>query len=323
MEHQSTRLSIDSGRLKRAGTRTGSILFKIFRVYIIIALSFVVLYPIFYMISLSFRPTSEYTNPNIIWVPATWTLDIMKNAWEAIDFPTSLLNTSIMSLTNTVISIIPCCMAGYGLARFRFRGRNLLMFCLILSIIIPTQTIIVPLYARMRSFDFFLIGQIGRLFIGEPFAVKLLDSPWAMWILSLFGSGLRSGMFIFIFRQFFSSLPQDLEDAAYVDGAGFFTTFLRVIIPCASAPFLVVFILSLIWHWNDTFVSTLMNSSSQTLAFAIQNLTTSVAVSADMDVYSLLQTRLAACIYLIVPILIVYLFLQKFFIQSIDRTGLK
>ena len=197
------------------------------------------------------------------------------------------------------------------------------MFFLILSIIVPTQTIIVPLYARMRSFDFFFLGQIGRLFIGEPFAVKLLDSQWAMWVLSLFGSGLRNGMFIFIFRQFFSSLPQDLEDAAYVDGAGFFRTFLRVIIPCASSPFLVVFILSLIWHWNDTFVPTLMNSSSETLAFAIQNLTTSVAVSANVDLYSLLQTRLAACIYLIVPILIVYLFLQKFFIQSIDRTGLK
>lgn len=310
-------------RLLRLGKKTGSVLFRIFRVYLILALSFVVLYPIFYLISMSFRPVEEFTNPSIIWVPETWTLDILKKAWEAVDFPVSLRNTVIFALSNTVFSILPCCLAGYGFARFQFKGKRLLFVCLIISIIVPAQTIIVPLYVRMRYFDFFFLGQLGRLFTGAPFTVKLLDSYGAMWFLSLLGNGLRGGMFIFIFRQFFTSMPQDLEDAAYVDGAGFFSTFLRVIVPCASAPFLVVFILSLIWHWNDTFMSTLLDSSRTTLAFAIQNLTQSSGVGANSDVYTLLQTRLASCIYLITPLLIVYLFLQKYFIQSIDRTGLK
>lgn len=209
-------------RLLRLGKKTWSVLFRIFRVYLILALSFVVLYPIFYLISMSFRPVEEFTNPSIIWVPETWTLDILKKAWEAVDFPVSLRNTVIFALSNTVFSILPCCLAGYGFARFQFKGKRLLFVCLIISIIVPAQTIIVPLYVRMRYFDFFFLGQLGRLFTGAPFTVKLLDSYGAMWFLSLLGNGLRGGMFIFIFRQFFTSMPQDLEDAAYVDGAGFF-----------------------------------------------------------------------------------------------------
>ena len=308
--------------LMKSAKKTGRIFFKIFRTYLIIALSFVVLYPVFYMISMSFRPVDEYTNPSIIWIPATWTLEVMKNAWETIKLPSTIWNSALITLVNTVVSIVPCCLAGYGLARFEFKFKKLLMIMLVISILVPTQTIIVPLYAKMRYFDFFFIGQIGRLLIGDALSAKLLDTDWAMLIMSLFGSGIRGGMFIFIFRQFFSGLPRDLEDAAYVDGGGSLQTFLRVIIPCASAPFLVVLILSLIWHWNDNFVAPLLNSSRQTLAFTIDNLA-NISIGANANVYERLQIRLASCIYLIAPILILYLFLQRYFVESIDRTGLK
>ena len=308
--------------LRQVRRKAGTIAFRIFRAYLIIALSFVVLYPILNLVSMSFRPLAEYTNPSIIWVPATWTLDILKAAWKTINVPTTMPNSLVITLSNTVISMIPCCLAVYGLARFDFRFKKLLTVLLVISILIPTQTIIVPLYVKMRYFDFFFLGQIGRLFIGEALSAKLLDTDWAMLIMSLFGNGIRGGMYIFIFRQFFSGLPRDLEDAAYVDGAGSLQTFIRVIIPCASAPFLVVFILSLIWHWNDNFVAPLLNSSRETLVFSIDNLS-NMNVGANSDVNAQLQIRLASCIYLITPILIVYLFLQRYFVQSIDRTGLK
>lgn len=296
-----------------------SALFVLFRTYLIFVLSFVILYPLMYMISMGFRPLDEYTNPSIVWVPKTWTFDIVKEAISEIDYFNTLKNTALMALTNTVVSLVPCCLAGYGFARFEFKFKKLLFLLLILSIIVPPQTIIVPLYVKMRFFDFFYIGQIGRLF-GQVLSVNLLDSSWAMILLSALGSGLKSGMFIFIFKQFFSAMPHDLEDAAFVDGAGFVRTFLQVIIPCASSPFLVVFILSMIWHWNDTFMTSLFDSTHTTLAFAVDNFRNMTSIQ---DVYRILQVRLAACLLFILPLLVMYLVLQRFFVQSIDRTGLK
>ena len=312
-----TRVLRNRKRLQRAG----KVAYRIFRFYLILILSFVVLYPIFYMVSIAFRSPSDYLDPGVVWIPKTWTLDNLKSVYEIIDFPKTFLNSVLIAVVPTVLQMITCSLPGYGLARFQFKLKKLLFALVIVGIIVPTMTITVPLMGQIQAFDFFGFGQIGRLFTGTPFTINLKNNPLSILLPALLGNGIRGTMYIFIFRQFFMGLPGDLEDAAYIDGCGFVKTFTRIVIPCALAPFLVVFILSVIWYWNDVTVTALFYPKMETLAHAIEGL--QVELSMDYDIYTINQFQQAGCFFLIMPLLIMYLFLQKFFIQSIDRTGLK
>lgn len=308
-------------RIKSVAKKTGMVLFKSFRFYLLIALSFVVIYPVLYMVSIAFRHPNDLLDPGVIWIPKTFVLSNITEVFKIINYPKSLMNTTYISIVSTILQMITCGIAGYGFARFKFKGKNIIFGLLLFSILIPTQTITIPLYPQITHFDFLGLGQVGRLFTGKPFTINLFNTPAAIFLPALLGNGIRSGMYIFIFRQFFVNLPKDLEDAAYIDGCGFIQTYLRVIIPCASSPFLVVFILSIIWYWNDVLTTVLFYFSAQTLAQSVDGLLSKLSL--EYDYFTISQFQQAACLLLILPVLIMYLVLQRFFIQSIDRTGLK
>lgn len=305
----------------RRFSKAGRVCFIVFRTYIIILLSFVIMYPMLYMLSIAFRSQADFIDPGVVWIAKQWTLDNMLAVYELIEFPRALVNSVIIMLAPTALQLVSCSLAGYGLARFPFRGRGLIFALVLMDIIVPGYTIIVPLIAQIRSFDFFFIGQLGRLFGSGAWTVNLYNTPWALLVPAAFGNGLRGCMYIFIFRQFFMSLPVDLEDAASIDGCGFLQTFTRIVVPCASAPFLVVFILSAIWYWNDVSVTALFNPAMTTLSQAVDSLLTVMAM--DYDLYTINQYQQAGCLFMIVPVLIMYVFLQRYFVQSIDRTGFK
>ena len=178
---------------------------------------------------------------------------------------------------------------------------------------------------QFRYFDVF--GIISMFKGGAEPGLNLTDSPMALYLQAFFVNGIRAGLFILLFRQFFRGLPKELEDAAHLDGCGPFATFIRIMVPNAKTSFLTVFIFSLVWYWNDSYVSNMFFADADTIALQIGNLYTTISswlnggtptgVAADFMVWIE-----AGCLISLLPILIIYCFLQRQFIEGIERSGI-
>lgn len=297
------------------------------RAIFLVAFSFVLLYPVFFMISNSLKTKSDLINPAVDWLSRNPSVYSFRVAFEAMEFPKTLMNTVKFELLSAVISVFSCAVYAYGLARFKFKLKPLLIFMVILIIFVPDIIMIIPRVTNFRYMDIFGILGLVKQLTGAELRPNLMDTGWTFYLPSLFGVGLKGGLFIFIYMQFFKGLPKELEEAAWVDGAGPFTTFIRIIIPSSGVVILTVFIFSIIWHWNDWLLPMMYTNSNRTLAVLLYGIDDAVgrwaaatAVTVDRELeYGI---PMAACLIYITPPTIMYLFLQKKFIQSIDRVGI-
>ncbi len=298
---------------------------RIFRFILLSCMCFVVLYPIVYMVSISVRDPRDLYDPTIIWVPKHWTLSNFSTLLGTLNYFKLLVNTVIIASIGTVLNVISCSLAGYGFAKFKFKLRNLAFAMVLFTIIIPPQNVSIPLYMQYRQFDYFGIGQFFGLFIGQPLTTNLLNTPFTLYIPAALGMGIRSGLFIYIFRQFFRGMPKELEDAAYIDGCGIMKTFVKIILPNAVPAIVSCVLFSFVWYWNDFFLTSMYFNEPQTLSTALATLQDTLR-SMGFDFYSnpfIIVTQMqAACIMTIAPLLIIYIFLQRFFTESIERTGI-
>ena len=315
---------VHSNRLKRGAGRGFWILF---RTALLFGLSFVLLYPLIYTLSIAFRQPIDMANPAVIWIPRHLTLENIKDAYRFMDYTQSFWNTIKLGLVSSVLQVISCSLVGYGFARFRFPLKGLAFGLVIFTIIIPPQVVYVPTYMMFKDFDIFgILGLAGQI-TGQKLTFTLLNSPLTLYLPALFGVGIRSGLFIYIFRQFYRNLPRELEDAAYIDGCGHMQTFLRIIVPNAKAAFLTVILFSIVWYWNDYYYVSMYFSNMKTVSTALAGLVD--AFTTDVNFESLrtdpymITTRLqAGCLLVITPMLIMYIALQKYFTEGIERTGL-
>lgn len=293
------------------------------RAVLMFGLAFVILYPFLYMISMAFRPLDQMADPSVVWIPKSLTLENLKRAIGYLDFRTTAVKTALITLCSTVLQIGSAALAGYGMSRFRFKGRGILFALLITSIIMPPQNIIIPLYRQFQNFDFFWIGRLlAPLNGGEAVTVSLIDNPLSMILPAAFASGIRSGLVIYIFMQFFKGMPKELEDAACVDGCSSFGTFARIIMPNMTPAVVTVFVFSLVWYWTDFFYAAMLNPQTS-LSAALNGIGTQIAydtmTSNPLEIKAVTQ---AGCLLFILPLLIAYLFLQRLFVQSVERTGI-
>jgi multiple sugar transport system permease protein len=170
-----------------------------------------------------------------------------------------------------------------------------------------------------------LLGLIDSL-TGIDIRPNVLNSVWTFYLPALFGVGIRSGIIIYIYIQFFKGLPKELEEAAWIDGAGPFKTYLRIALPSSGVVITTVTVFSLIWHWNDYSLSSMyLYFDSWPLAVKLNNITTPEAMGTlrlDSSDPMRIAIMMAGCLMFILPILIVYLILQKKFVKSIDRVGI-
>ena len=288
-----------------------------FRFVILAGVGFVVLYPLIYMVSCAFRERIDMTDPTVMWIPRHYTLDIIKETWQAMEMGKTLRTTLFLNVGCSLVQVISCAVTGYGFARFNFRGKKLLFVIVIMMILVPPQLISLPLYTQFRFFG-----------IKGVFSVNLIDSMLTMYLPAMTANGIRSGLMILIFRQFFKGLPRELEDAACIDGCGPLMTFIRVMIPNAASAFLTVFLFSVVWYWNDYYVSTSFFTNTQTVATVLYDLDTilSRALYGDANIKAsareLIVWKEAGCLMSILPILIMYIVLQKHFTEGIERSGL-
>ncbi|MCI6889477.1 MAG: carbohydrate ABC transporter permease [Ruminococcus sp.] len=301
----------------RRKKRLREIIWPFFRFFILFGLGFVILYPLIYMLSCAFRESSDMTDPTVMWITRHYTLDIIRETINAMDFGNTLLNTLKLNIGCSVVQVISCAITGYGFARFKFRGKSIMFGIVIMMILVPAQIISLPLYTQFRYFG-----------IKGIFSINLIDSMACMYLPAATGNGIRSGLMILIFRQFFRGMPKELEDAAYLDGCSPFGTFLRVMMPNALSSLLTVFLFSVVFYWNDYYVSSTFFTNNKTVSLMLKNLSSQLSLMLFNDATLQISAREqivwmeAGCLISIMPILIMYIFLQKYFTEGIERSGI-
>ena len=300
---------------------------SVLRMLFLLAFEFVLLYPVIFMISNSFKVTSDTLNPAVKWFSLSPTTYGYKVAWMAFDYWNGLKITFLFGIVSGLIEVVTCAVYAYGLSRFELRFKKIWMFLLIVTILIPDVMLIIPRILNFRYMDVFGILGLFYKLTGVDLRVNITDTVWTFYLPSLFGVGLKGGLFIYIYMQFFKGLPKELEEAAWIDGAGPVQTFIRIIIPSSGVVILTVFIFSFIWPWNDWLLATMYTENNHTLAFTLRNISgyigqlwSSMKISADSSAYY--GAPLAACLMFIAPPTLLYVILQRHFIESVDRVGI-
>ena len=312
--------SLNKNKVKEVGA---NLIVSIFRYLLLIAISYIILYPLFAMISYSLQSRADVLDTSVTWIPKFGTFDTYKVAFEALDYPKALLNTVLVGLVSAALEIFSCAIAAYGFARFKFKGRGLLFGIVLFTAIVPVQILVIPLFLNYQYFGFGYIVNLLNLIPGVniPY-ISLINTPFTFWLPSIFGVGLRSGLFIFIYRQFFMGLPKELEEASWIDGCNPLMTFFRVVIPSSGVVFLTAAIFAIIWHWNEYYQSVIFFTNNFPLSVTLSSIRDqALATMGHRDAFAAPYVS-AACLMFIAPVLIMYIFLQKKFIQSIDRVGI-
>lgn len=302
-------------------------LWAVGRQLFMLGISYVVLYPLLYMVSNAFKPVEQYYDPSVVWIPKSLTMENFKIVALVMDIGNVMKNTVIIELLPAVISAMVCMMIGYGLARFNFRGKRFVVACVILTIIVPQQTIASSLYSSFRYFDFLGILKFLHRFIPAVDTLNLIGTPWVTILPSLLGVGLKSGIFIFIYMQFFTGFPKELQEAAAIDGCGEFRTFLKIIVPTAKNINIAVLLLAVVWNWNDYYTPSMFIRTKDTIATAMASFQANLENLHNMGVgvanIQTAQTQIqAACLITILPLVVLYIFLQKRFSEGIENSGL-
>ncbi|MBR7133226.1 MAG: carbohydrate ABC transporter permease [Clostridia bacterium] len=290
------------------------------RTVFIITLSYLFVYPLLFMVCTAFQDPTSVNDPSVILFPKKWSLESVKEMIEVLRYWDSAWLTLIIAVTSTLASLVSCSLVGYGLSRYKFKGQNLIFMLVVLTIIVPPQTI---LPSKLLNFQFFDFGGLLSLIPGKP-SVNLLNTVWTFVLPSLFATGLRSGLFIYIFKQFFSGLPKELEEAARIDGCSAMQTYVRIIIPLAVPAFITVTLFSFIWHWNDLYSSSMFFTNDvKPLMPLLNSLDTLLERSSiGSSAYVARTYKASATLLTILPPLILYIFTQKYFTESIERSGI-
>ena len=309
---------------KIIATEIGNLIWKIVRFVMLIGLSYILVYPILYMISMAIRPTNQVMDPSVIWIPKSVTIQQFVTAFNTMKYGSGFVTTLVMSMVSTVLQLISCSMVGYGFARFKFRFSGLWFVLVLLTLVVPSATITIPLYFQYKEFSIPIIAPILDMVFGIDmpsfWSVNMIDSWFVFWLPALTATGLRSGLYVYIFRQFFRNIPVEIEEAAMVDGAGFFKTFYRIMVPNASGSYLTVFLFSIVWYWNDTFYTSQFIARKRTLAKALSNLRGDLG--GGNDYFNLTPKIMAGALLFVLPMLLMYIVLQRYFVQSVERTGI-
>ena len=297
-------------------------LWRVFRLLLLIGISYVILYPMLVKLSVAFMPRDDLNDVTVKWIPRGLTLDNIRVAAGAMHYLTSLLKTVLVCGLVALLQVVTCTMAGYGFARFKFRFNGLLFAVVILTLVIPPQTYLITLYTQFQYFDIF--GIIGA--ITHMRGLNLIGGVTPFVLLAITGMGIKNGLYIYILRQIFRGIPKELDEAARVDGAKTGTIFVRVMLPNAWATVVVVFLLSFVWQYNDNFFTTIFSPDLRLLSTELANLPFTVTSflgswNTINDVYTSLLINTGSLLA-IAPLVLLFSLCQKTFVESVERSGL-
>ncbi len=301
-----------------------NVIWYLFRLVLLLGISYIILFPFFSKISGSFMAMEDFVDVTVRLIPKHFTLDIYKAVIVENGYARAFVNTLLLSTTTALIQTFICTLIGYGFAKFKFKGSKILFLCVILTMIIPHDTIKLSMYMNFRYFDilglFNLLGKAGVMSKGY---LELNNTYWPFYILSLGGLAFKNGLYIFMMRQFFKGVPDELEESAYVDGSGVFRTFIQVIIPLSIPMMITVFLFAFSWSWTDDFYSNLFFSAQrQQLIPSIVAIPRSLTTQYAGQNLWYAAIRNTCGILILAPLLVMYLFCQRYLIQGIERSGI-
>ncbi len=293
----------------------------------LITFGYILLYPFIYILSTSFKSVSDFYDPTVEWIPKKFVLDNLKAALQSMEYWSSLKNTLIVGIIPALIQFCSCAVYAYGLARFKFRGRTILSAIMFLNILVPVTMLIIPTYVNFQHMDFLGILGLFKKISGIDLRPSITDSPLAFYLPAIFGVGFKSGLYIYIYTQFFKGLPKELEEAAWIDGAGPWKTFVRIIVPSSGSAAVTVLIFSVIYNYSDYYLPQIYLSENLPLSVMLNRFRYSL--SSIMSYYIDNGTDMiakyviiAACLVFLIPLIIFYSFVQKKFIAGISTTGI-
>jgi multiple sugar transport system permease protein len=304
------RATLDYARSLLLGNRESyGLIFNVLLYLLLIAIGFVYLYPVLFMLVTSFKSMDDLLNPMVQWVPTQIYLGNYQKALRVLDYATTLGSSLLVSVVPSAIQAVVCSLVGYGLARYRFWGKNLVMLLILATFIIPAQNTVLPQMLTYRS-----LGLLGD--------IRSLIFP------ALFGQGFKSAIFILIFYQTFLSLPKVLEEAARLDGASDLKIFVQIALPAAIPAFIVSIIFSVVWYWNETYLTVIfLEGGVQTLPMQLSKFVQAyenLYPPGTVNIFDRLNeaVKLSGTFLNILPLLLMYFIMQKWFVESVERAGI-
>lgn len=309
---------ITLGRLERLAL-------SVVRGVIIFGICFVILYPIYLKLSVSLMDEKDLYDATVKYVPRHFTLDNYKKVLEGLDYWKSLLSTAALSAGVSLLQMGACMLTAYSFARFRFPGKKLLFGCVIFSLIVPPQIVMLPMFMKFRFFDIF---SIFMAVTGS--SVNLINTPWPMLIQAVTCTGFKNGLYIYMLRQFFKGMPKELEEAAFVDGCGKFRTFAQIMVPSAVPMMVTVFLFGFVWQWTDSFYTGMFMPKAALFSNKLSALATVLhkqyaAMGGNMNFVSpgfASQMNNTGSLLVILPLILLYLVCQRYFVEGIERSGI-
>lgn len=265
--------------------------------YIILILTAVIcLFPFVWMVSTSFKPMSEiYKMPPSL-IPGKATIENFVEGWKGANFKLYFKNTAMVAFLATIGTALSSSIVAYGFARFQSRLSKLLFMVLLGTMMLPTQVTLIPQYL--------LYYKMG-----------MVDTFWPLIIPGWLGGGTFN---IFLFIQFFRTLPRELDEAAKIDGANSFQVFTRILLPAVKPVMLAVLVMSLVYNWNDFFNPLIYLNSNEKFTIAI-GLQFFKGSQGNVQIGQMMAMALVS----LIPVLIIFATCQKYFIQGIKMSGLK
>lgn len=296
-------------------TKYAKLIGKLAIYFVLICVSFIYLEPIFKMISMTFMSSKDVIDPSIEWLPKSPTMNNLKVAGTVLDLKTTLFNSlwfsTLLALAQTLVSAL----TGFALSRYQFKFKRFWFIMILLAFIIPVPLLMIP---RLMTF-MTAQGVLGFNLIGTPIPQILM---------SLLGQGVNSTVLILVFFNFFNLIPYSLDEAAMIDGASPRQVFFQIAMKISMSTVLVVFLFSFVWNWNETYVTgTLVRSSIQLLPAKLNAFDSSFQTYANAGrgtaEFKINEAyKMSATLISITPLLLLYAFVQKRFIQGIENTGI-
>ncbi len=305
---------------------------NVLRFILMLGISFVIIYPFIARIAGSFMSYSDVIDSTVAIIPKNPTLEIYKAIITENHYLEALMNTVLLSLICALIQTMVSCLVGYGIAKFKFKGNSIIMALVVFTMIVPHNTLRLSMMQHFNQFDLFSIVTFGNkglfeLILGKP--IELTDTFVPYILLSIGGLAFKNGLYIYLMRQFFKGVPDELEESAYVDGSGVFRTFFQIILPLAVPMMITVFLFSFSWQWTDEFYARIflpgyVEAEKIYMMPDVYIVDTLSIFKSDMAGASIYQNVLqnTGGMLIIAPLIVLYLFCQKYLVQGIERSGL-
>lgn len=295
------------------GSRGEGGIVRLTAMYALLAgISFIFLYPLLQMIANSFMSLEDLIDPTVIWLPSKLVFSNYQKAIEVLNYWKVLRVSITVALWPTIIGVASSAVIGYGFARHDFPGKKVWLFILVAVFLLPTLLMSIPTYVIYNE-------------------LKMLESLKAYIYPALTGFGLRQSVFILIFYQFFRMVPSELCESAEVDGANSAQVFFKIAIPMVIPAFIICVLYSFVWYWNETTLAiTYFKGKYTTLQIALSQFESiyrhlfpsgNIGLGSANEMFNQ-GVLFAGTTLSILPLIILYIFTQRWFVESADRAGI-